>query len=159
VSQANADAGIEVTSVPSGADVELGGNFIGNTPSTIGVSPGDHTISVKKSGYKARERKIKVSTGRVNISAELEAEVNQISAGGSATTLQELGTVSFTSDPPGAKVYIDNSSVGKAPITLNLKSRQRYARMFAKDYNNWSQQITVAAGSQMNLTATPTKSN
>src|SRR6202167_2265191 len=85
VSQANGEAGIEITSVPAGADVELDGNFIGNTPSTIGVSPGDHTISVKKKGYKTWERKIKVSSGKVNVFAELEAEVKQNSADGAAT--------------------------------------------------------------------------
>jgi hypothetical protein len=85
VSQANGEAGIEITSAPAGADVELDGNYIGNTPSTIGVSPGEHTISVKKKGYKTWERKIKVSSGKVNVFAELEAEVKQNSTAGAAT--------------------------------------------------------------------------
>jgi hypothetical protein len=72
--QASGDAQVEVTSVPGGADVELDGNFVGNTPSTIGVSPGEHTVGVKKAGYKTWERKITVSSGKVNISAELEPE-------------------------------------------------------------------------------------
>lgn len=75
VSQNASDASIEITSTPSGADIELDGNFVGNTPSTIGASLGVHTISIKKNGYKLWERKIKVSSGKVNISAELEAEV------------------------------------------------------------------------------------
>jgi hypothetical protein len=85
LSQENGEAGIEITSVPAGADVELDGNFIGNTPSTVGVSPGEHTISVKKTGYKRWERKIKVSSGKVNVFAELEADVKQKSAEGAAT--------------------------------------------------------------------------
>jgi hypothetical protein len=89
MSQANGEAGIEITSVPTGADAELDGNFIGNTPSTIGVSPGDHTISVKKKGYKTWERKIKVSSGKVNVFAELEAEVSQIPTGVAATAASE----------------------------------------------------------------------
>jgi hypothetical protein len=72
--QPSGDAQVEVMSVPSGADVELDGNFVGNTPSTIGVSPGEHTVGVKKTGYKTWERKITVSSGKVNISAELEPE-------------------------------------------------------------------------------------
>jgi PEGA domain len=52
----------------------FGLNFVGNTPSTIGVSPGEHTVGVKKTGYKTWERKITVSSGKVNISAELEPE-------------------------------------------------------------------------------------
>jgi hypothetical protein len=72
--QLSGDAQVEVTSVPSGADVELDGNFVGNTPSTIGVSPGEHAVSVKKTGYKTWERKITVSSGKVNLSAGLEPE-------------------------------------------------------------------------------------
>ena len=72
--QPSGDAQVEVTSVPSGADVELDGNFVGNTPSTIGVSPGEHIVGVKKTGYKTWERKITVSSGKVNLSAGLEPE-------------------------------------------------------------------------------------
>ena len=138
------DAGVEVSSAPSGADVELDGNFVGNTPSTIGVSQGDHTITVKKNGYKLCEKKIKVTSGNVKISAELEAGSNGNSAGAIETTIPEPGesnqqteAVSFASDPNGAEVYVDNSLVGKAPITLNLKLGHHYVRMFEKDYKNW----------------------
>jgi hypothetical protein len=89
ISQANGDAGVEITSLPAGAEVELDGSFIGNTPSTIGVSPGDHTIGVKKRGYKTWERKIKVSSGNVKVFAELEAEVSQIPTGTVTTTVSE----------------------------------------------------------------------
>jgi PEGA domain len=190
-SQANADTGIEITSVPAGADVELDGSFIGNTPSTIGVSPGDHTIIVKKKGYKIWERKIKVSSGKVNVFAELDADDIQNSAGGaaaqgseeskqktepadsehsvasvapangtaSASTSENLGAVSFSSDPSGAEVFVDDALVGKAPITLNLKIGHHYARMFAKGYENWSQQFTIVGGSELRLTAVLQKSN
>ena len=45
---------------------------------------------------------------------------------------------SFTSEPDGAEVYVDDSFVGKTPIVLNIKLGHHYARMFAKDYKNWS---------------------
>jgi hypothetical protein len=191
--QGNADAQLEVTSTPSSADVELDGNFVGNTPSTIGVSPGDHMVGVKKNGYGLWERKIRVSGGKVNISAELEPEVKQIPVGvvDPVTTLkpeeskektepaasehpvalatahgtlgagtpENLGTASFESDPSGAEVYVDDSFIGKAPITLNLKFGHHYVRMFAKDYKNWSQQIMVVRGSELKLTAKMEKSN
>ena len=52
---------------------------MGNSLSTIAVSPGEHTIGVKKNGHTSWEMKIKASSGKVNISAELEAEVKQTS--------------------------------------------------------------------------------
>jgi hypothetical protein len=166
---------------------------MGNTPSAIGLSPGDHTISVKKKGYKTWERKIKVSSGKVNVFAELEADVKQNSVEGtgitipeseeskqktdapasehpvlpvalasgtaSASTSESLGSVSFTSDPNGAEVYVDDTLVGKSPITLNLKVGHHYVRMFAKDYKNWSEQFTIVTGAELRLTAVLQKSN
>jgi PEGA domain len=66
-------AELTVTSIPSGADVELDGAFVGNTPSTISTTAGEHTIGVSKNGYKTWERKISVTNGKIDISAELDA--------------------------------------------------------------------------------------
>jgi hypothetical protein len=67
-------AKLSIASTPAGADIEVDGSFVGNTPSTIEVTPGDHTVSVSKSGYKSWERKLKASGGNVNLNAELEAQ-------------------------------------------------------------------------------------
>jgi hypothetical protein len=63
-----------ITSTPTGADVELDGNFVGNTPSSLNMAAGDHTVKVTKKGYKDWERKLKASGGNVNLNAELEKE-------------------------------------------------------------------------------------
>lgn len=73
VAPAAPNAEIAVTSNPSGADIELDGTFVGNTPSTIGVSAGDHTIDVHKNGYTTWERKLKITSGKIDLDAELEA--------------------------------------------------------------------------------------
>jgi hypothetical protein len=71
-----AAAELEVSSTPDGADIEIDGNFVGSTPSTLGVAAGPHQLSVKKAGFKPWERKITVSSGRVKIDATLEAQSN-----------------------------------------------------------------------------------
>lgn len=63
---------ISVSSIPANADIEVDGNFVGNTPSLVEVTPGEHSVVVKKAGYKNWERKLKVTGGPVNVSAELE---------------------------------------------------------------------------------------
>lgn len=64
---------LSVASVPDGADIEVDGSFVGNTPSDVQVTEGEHTIAVKKVGFKGRERKMKVSGGSsVRLNAELE---------------------------------------------------------------------------------------
>jgi hypothetical protein len=63
---------LAISSNPAGADIELDGSFVGDTPSSVGVAPGDHDVKIKKSGYVLWEKRVKVSTGVVNISADLQ---------------------------------------------------------------------------------------
>ncbi|MGA8493174.1 MAG: PEGA domain-containing protein [Terriglobales bacterium] len=65
---------IAVSSTPANADIALDGSFVGNTPSEIDVAPGDHTLTLSKSGFKVWERNFKATGGNVNINAELESQ-------------------------------------------------------------------------------------
>jgi len=66
-------AKLQLESDPSGADIEVDGSFVGNTPSDVQITEGEHTVSVKKVGFKDWERKLKVSGGSsVHLNAELE---------------------------------------------------------------------------------------
>jgi hypothetical protein len=70
---ARSTAKLSITSVPDGADIEVDGNFSGNTPSDIEVPEGEPTITVKKSGYKDWQRKMKVVAGSsIHLNAEME---------------------------------------------------------------------------------------
>jgi hypothetical protein len=71
-----AAAELEVSSTPDGADIEIDGNFVGSTSSTVGVAAGPHQLSVKKAGFKPWERKITVSSGHIKIDATLESQAN-----------------------------------------------------------------------------------
>jgi hypothetical protein len=73
VSQVVTSAKILVASIPDGADIEVDGSFVGNTPSDIDVADGEHTVSVQKRGFKSWQRKLKVSHGSsIHLKAELE---------------------------------------------------------------------------------------
>lgn len=65
---------VDITSTPSGADIEIDGKFIGSTPSSIKISTGDHEIVVKKSGFAVWDRKMSVPSGHINLSADLAPE-------------------------------------------------------------------------------------
>jgi|SRR5580698_6753999 hypothetical protein len=68
---------ISMVSVPDSADIEVDGSFVGNTPSDVQVTDGEHTVTVKKTGFKDWERKLKVSGGsNVHLNAELEKVAN-----------------------------------------------------------------------------------
>jgi hypothetical protein len=64
---------LSVTSLPDTADIEVDGTFVGNTPSDVQVAEGEHTILLKKAGFKDWQRTLKVSGGsNVHLNAELE---------------------------------------------------------------------------------------
>jgi hypothetical protein len=62
-----------IKSVPDGAEITVDGRFVGSTPSTLNLSPGDHTILITKSGFKGWQRTISVTSGgSVSVNANLE---------------------------------------------------------------------------------------
>ena len=72
VTSTPSSATFSITSVPDGADIEVDGNFSGNTPSELEVLEGEHSVSVKKTGYTNWERKMKVVAGsKIHLNAEL----------------------------------------------------------------------------------------
>jgi hypothetical protein len=70
---AQAQASLSVDSTPPGADIEVDGAFVGNTPSTVNVEPGTREITVKKNGFADWTRKLNVTGGSIHLSADLEA--------------------------------------------------------------------------------------
>ncbi|MFZ0705347.1 MAG: PEGA domain-containing protein [Candidatus Korobacteraceae bacterium] len=78
--QAALQATLEITSTPPGADIELDGSFVGNTPSSVSVSAGEHTVKLTKAGFSAWERKIKTTAGNVKVSPELQPVPAQATA-------------------------------------------------------------------------------
>ena len=65
-------ASLGIDSTPPGADIEIDGSFVGNTPSTVSVTPGNHQVAVKKKGFTEWARTLNVSGGNVRLNAELE---------------------------------------------------------------------------------------
>jgi hypothetical protein len=68
---------ISVASAPDGADIEVDGSFVGNTPSDLQLPEGEHVVAVKKTGFRDWERKLKVTSGsNVHLRAELDKAAN-----------------------------------------------------------------------------------
>jgi hypothetical protein len=64
---------ITVDASAPNCDIEVDGNFMGSTPSTLNLAPGKHEIVVKKSGYKDWIRSMTVSSGTIRVSADMVA--------------------------------------------------------------------------------------
>jgi len=166
---------VSLTSNPSGADIDVDGVFIGTTPAELPINSGERTVRITKKGFNTFERKMQIAGGgKQSIVADLvsnqKTEPAPAPVPTSSTTQapdqingkathDTLGVVSLSSDPSGAEVYADDSFIGKTPITLNLKLGHHYLRIFSKDHKNWSQQVTVVAGSELKLAVKLEKSD
>ncbi len=75
---AAAQASLAIESTPGGADIEIDGAFVGNTPSTISVAPGSHQIVLKKKGFVDWSRTLNVTGGTIHLNAELEPVTAQL---------------------------------------------------------------------------------
>jgi hypothetical protein len=68
-----AQATVAIDSTPPGADIEIDGAFVGDTPSTVSVAPGSHRIALKKKGFTDWNKTLNVTGGTVHLNPELEA--------------------------------------------------------------------------------------
>jgi len=64
---------VAISSTPTGADIYVDAGFVGNTPSTLNIGAGAHSIVVKKNGFQDWTRQMSFSGGTVTLSAELVA--------------------------------------------------------------------------------------
>jgi hypothetical protein len=66
---------------------------------------------------------------------------------------KETGTLSLTSEPSGAEVSIDGEFAGNTPCKLTLDAGKHTIKVTAKDYKDWSRELTVGDGSEMTVRA------
>lgn len=70
---------VNVSSNPSGADVLVDGDFVGNSPAALKLTPGKHTLTVRMSRYADWSKEITVQSGsEVQLTANLEKQSPQL---------------------------------------------------------------------------------
>ena len=77
IANAPTQVSLVIESTPAGADIEVDGSFVGNTPSTISVTPGSHQVTVKRKGFVDWAKTLNVTAGSVHLNSELEPSPTQ----------------------------------------------------------------------------------
>jgi plastocyanin len=66
-------ASVALKSNPEGAEITIDGKFMGSTPSSLNLKPGDYTISITKAGYTPWQRTVTLNAkGNITLDAALE---------------------------------------------------------------------------------------
>ena len=96
---------LHVESFPDKSDVYIDGVKVGVTTLDISVDVGEHTVEVKKEGYKTWKKTIQIRRGKeTDIIANLE---------------KALGFIEVETNPEGAEVFVDGESRGFTPVKID----------------------------------------
>jgi len=71
-----------------------------------------------------------------------------------ATPVVDKGVVNVSSDPAGGDISLDGNFVGNAPATLKIAPGTHTITVKIAGYTDWTRDINVQAGSEVQLTAT-----
>ncbi|MDD1652810.1 MAG: PEGA domain-containing protein, partial [Methanomicrobiales archaeon] len=135
---------ISVTSSPSGATAVLDDTKSATTPTTFSdVTVGTHTISVYKDGYQDFYTAVNVQKG---VTAQVSATLSSTVA---------VGSLSVSSSPSGATVYLDQIYRGVTTITVgNLAAGTHTLNVVKAGYKDVTQNVNVVAGTTIYVTIT-----
>ncbi len=141
----SAQAGnIQVVSTPSSAMVTLDRSRTAYTPYTYSNIPvGTHEIAVYVAGYQNYYMDVNVNQGQTTyVNAILQPIVS-------------TGTLSVTSNPSGAAVYVDGSYRGVTSTSVgNLAPGSHSVQLILAGYQDWSGTVSISAGATTYLNPT-----
>lgn len=140
---------LSVSSSPSNANIYLDGSYKGTTPRTIGgLSQGAHTLEITMPGYQEWTNTIQIHSNQVSyVTATLSTDPQ-------ATT----GSISVTSNPSYASVYIDNvyygtTNPGQALIANNIAAGSHTVKVSLAGYDDSISTVTVNSGQTSTVSA------
>ena len=131
---------IYVRSDPSGASIYLDGIYEGTTPATISdTSPGSHTVKLTKSGYEDYTTTVYVSAG----------DTESVDA----TLTPETGSITISSAPSGADIYLDGRYKGTTPAIISDVTPGAHALKLEKHgYAEWLTSVHITSGVPESIT-------
>ncbi len=126
---------LALASVPAGANVTLDGEFQGQTPVTLELTPNqDHRLALFKPGYR-----------RYSTTVQLPAAARD------SQTIKlrpRLGEVRFNISPPDAELIIDGKVHGKGSQTLSLPAFPHRVEIRRDGFATVHRQVTPRPGLQ-----------
>jgi hypothetical protein len=137
---------IYAQSSPAGAAIYMNGNFYGYSPVTIpALAPGSYSMKASLSGYSPDTQIVYVYAGQTTTYYPVLQPSPQ--------PPRNTGTVTVTSNPTGAQVYVDGNYQGKAPMTVTLYPGSHTFRLTLNGYNDYVTTVYVTAGTSQTINA------
>jgi formylglycine-generating enzyme required for sulfatase activity len=127
------DAHLTLTSVPSGAEVTIGGVHRGKTPIDVDLPAGiQYELIVNSPGYATWTRPLFADSGKkTSLAAKLEAV-------GARVTIQ--------GEPDGAQLFVDGIDRGRTPQSLQLSAVEHHIEVRKEGWVTYTGTVTPAKG-------------
>ena len=124
------NATVIINSDPAGAHVQMNGKEIGDTPVLLpDLALGSYSATVQMQGYTRRDISWKVQNGRpILINVPL---------------MNNIGTLSLSSDPEVAEIEIDGKTYGNTPFRDFFEQGQHTIRLTKTGYKPYEKTVTV----------------
>ena len=129
---------LNVQSNPSGIDIFVDGVAKGRTPARVAVAPGSHILELRGKGV-PRVIPLNVTAG-AEVSQYLEFAETPVT-----------GQLAVQSDPPGAKVLVDGTERGVAPLTISDLTPGDHRVELQSEGVSAKHTVTVQAGGTASL--------
>ena len=137
---------IYAQSNPAGAAIYMNGNLQGYSPVTIpNLPPGTYSLKASLSGYTPDTQLITLYSGQT---ATYYPNLQL-----SPPPPRSTGTVSVSSTPNAALVYVDENYQGKTPLAVTLYPGTHNFRISLLGYNDYTSSVYVTANSNQRLNA------
>jgi hypothetical protein len=150
---------ITVSSSPSGANIYIDNVYKGISPATFSDVPnGNHVVLMRLEGYPDLTKGVTVSGDNQTLHGVLSQQTafpvtspspGQTGSPAPATPgqAQGYGSLSITTSPPGALVYVDGVMKGISPTTIPMLSEGPHSLTLVMDgYQDLKTTITINAG-------------
>ncbi len=138
---------INISSDPTGADIFIENRLVGRTPLQLDLSPGVHTLTLKKGqDYQEVTDDIEVKEGQTFSSKYVLAMIaRKPESKAVGTKAPPVFTLEVNTEPEGADIWIDGKSKGQTPFKIELNKNQCQLRI--EKGEEWS-----VIDEQLNLT-------
>ncbi len=122
---------LNILSIPAGARAFIDEKYVGITPlKTERIPAGSYQLRLAKEKYKDKLSAVVLSRGQ-------EKEV-------SGRLIPVKGSISISSDPPGAFVYLDAENKGSTPVFIyGVMIGKHSLKLTKPGYKDWEKDITV----------------
>jgi hypothetical protein len=126
---------LTVDTQPPGAELLIDAVPRGTAPLTLTIEPGSHLVTVRRSGFE-RQVRVTVAAG---------AQMSQYFDLTSSARATSTGRLSILTDPPGARVTVDDRRRGVSPLVIDDLAEGEHTVAVTSDTGSARRTVAVSA--------------